>query len=71
MPSLIRKSFDKPEEVRPFEGGTGQLELVNLDEGPVGRATFMPGWSGRNTSSRSPRPTVVRPHTWATSSPAA
>ena len=44
MPSLIRKSLDQPEEIRPFEGGTGRLELVNLDAGPVGRATFLPGW---------------------------
>ena len=44
MAGLIRKSFDTPEETRPFEGGTGQLQLVNLQEGPVGRATFLPGW---------------------------
>ena len=31
MAGLIRKSLDDPEEVRPFQGGTGQLELVNLD----------------------------------------
>jgi len=31
-------------EVRKFEAGSGQLELVNLDAGPVGRATFQPGW---------------------------
>ena len=29
---------------RPFEGGTGQLQLVNLEQGAVGRATFLPGW---------------------------
>jgi quercetin dioxygenase-like cupin family protein len=44
MTNLIRKSLDSPEEVRPFEGGKGQLELVNLDGGAVGRATFLPGW---------------------------
>jgi len=44
MPGLIRKSLDSPEEVRKFEAGSGQLELVNLDAGPVGRATFQPGW---------------------------
>ncbi len=44
MPGLLRKSFDKPDEVRPFDGGTGQLEVVNTDEGAVGRATFLPGW---------------------------
>ena len=44
MAGLVRKSFDAPEETRPFEGGTGQLQLVNLEEGAVGRATFLPGW---------------------------
>jgi len=37
-------SLDSPEETRPFEGGTGQVQLVNVDEGGVGRATFLPGW---------------------------
>jgi quercetin dioxygenase-like cupin family protein len=41
---LVRKSLDSPEETRSFEGGTGQLQLVNTDGGPVGRATFQPGW---------------------------
>jgi len=44
MTGLVRMSLDAPEEVRPFEGGTGQLELVNMEEGGVGRATFLPGW---------------------------
>ena len=44
MSGLIRKSLDTPEETRPFEGGTGQVELVNLEGGAVGRATFQPGW---------------------------
>jgi quercetin dioxygenase-like cupin family protein len=44
MASLVRKSFDTPDETRPFEDGSGKLELVNTDGGPVGRATFEPGW---------------------------
>ncbi|MFI0739997.1 cupin domain-containing protein [Streptomyces sp. NPDC021100] len=44
MAGLMRKSFDAPEEVRPFEDGKGRLELVSLSTGPVGRATFEPGW---------------------------
>ena len=44
MTGLRRMSLDKPEEVRPFEDGAGQVELVNLAEGAVGRATFRPGW---------------------------
>jgi quercetin dioxygenase-like cupin family protein len=44
MAGLVRKSLDAPEEVRPFEGDMGRLDLVNLDAGPVGRATFEPGF---------------------------
>jgi quercetin dioxygenase-like cupin family protein len=44
MAGLIRMSLDSPEEVRRFEGGSGQLELVKIDSGPVGRGTFKPGW---------------------------
>ena len=44
MAGLIRMSLDSPEETRPFEDGKGKLELVNLEGGPVGRATFEPGW---------------------------
>ena len=44
MAGLIRKSLDSPEETREFADGKGKLELVNLASGPVGRATFEPGW---------------------------
>lgn len=44
MAGLVKKSLGNPEEVRPFKDGMGQLELVNLTEGGVGRATFQPGW---------------------------
>jgi quercetin dioxygenase-like cupin family protein len=44
MAGLIQKSFDSPEETRSFEQGSGKLELVNLEGGAVGRATFQPGW---------------------------
>jgi quercetin dioxygenase-like cupin family protein len=44
MPGLVRMSLESPEETRPFESGTGHLQLVNVAEGPVGRATFLPGW---------------------------
>jgi hypothetical protein len=46
---LIRKNLGSPEEVRKFEGGSGQLNLVNLEAGPVGRATFHPDGGGRST----------------------
>ena len=44
MSGLVKKSLNSPEETRPFQDGTGRLELVNLDGGPVGRGTFEPGW---------------------------
>ena len=44
MAAMIRKSLDSPEETRPVKDGMGQVELVNLDAGAVGRATFLPGW---------------------------
>jgi len=44
MSELTRKSFDSPDEVRNLEAGMGQVELVNVPGGVVGRATFNPGW---------------------------
>jgi quercetin dioxygenase-like cupin family protein len=44
MTSLIRKSLNEPEETRPFEEGKGKVDLVNVEAGAVGRATFEPGW---------------------------
>ncbi|MGA2123586.1 MAG: cupin domain-containing protein [Acidimicrobiales bacterium] len=45
MSGLSRKSLNSPDETRPFEDGTGQLEVVFADGGAaVGRATFKPGW---------------------------
>jgi quercetin dioxygenase-like cupin family protein len=44
MPALIRKSFNAPEETRMFKDASGRLDLVNVEEGPVGLATFQPGW---------------------------
>ena len=44
MAGLVRMSLDSPEETRPFEDGKGKLEVVNLAQGGVGRATFEPGW---------------------------
>jgi len=44
MAGMKKMSLDQPEEVRPFAEDKGRLELVNLGAGPVGRATFEPGW---------------------------
>jgi hypothetical protein len=42
MPGLVRMSLDSPEETRPFEDGTGQLQLINVKEGGV-RFTLLGG----------------------------
>ncbi len=44
LDALTRMSLDSPDETRPFEQDSGRLELVNTPHGPVGRATFEPGW---------------------------
>lgn len=44
MSHMIRKNLSSPEETRLFDDGKGKLELVNLEAGGVGRATFEPGW---------------------------
>ena len=44
MAGMTKKSLNKPDETRPFEKSMGQLELVTMDGGAVGRATFEPGW---------------------------
>ncbi len=44
MSHMIRKNLSSPEETRLFNDGKGKLELVNLEAGGVGRATFEPGW---------------------------
>jgi quercetin dioxygenase-like cupin family protein len=40
---LAKKSFDAPDETRPMSG-MGQVELVKIGDGMVGKATFQPGW---------------------------
>ncbi|MEV7414491.1 cupin domain-containing protein [Streptomyces sp. NPDC089919] len=44
MAAIVRRSFDSPDETRPFEGGMGRLDVLNSDAGQVGRAVFEPGW---------------------------
>jgi hypothetical protein len=43
MADVEVKSFDSPDETRPFEG-KGQAEVVALAGQPVARAVFEPGW---------------------------
>ena len=42
MAKIGSKSFSTPDEVRTF--AKGKVELVNLGEATIGRATFEPGW---------------------------
>jgi quercetin dioxygenase-like cupin family protein len=42
--TLVKHDLATPDETRPFEAGSGPLELVATAKGPVGRATFQPGW---------------------------
>ena len=42
MAKIVAKSFSKPDEVRTF--AKGKVEVVNLGEATIGRATFEPGW---------------------------
>lgn len=40
------KKMSAPDETRKFENG--QIEVVNIGGGTVGRATFQPGWKWSN-----------------------
>ena len=40
------KNIGKPDETRKY--GHGQMELVHIGGGSVGRATFEPGWKWSN-----------------------
>jgi Cupin domain len=43
MASIEVKSFDSPDETRPFEG-KGKLDVVEVAGRTVGRSVFEPGW---------------------------
>lgn len=42
MNKMLKKSFSVPDETRPI--ANGKVEVVKLDEFPVIRNTFQPGW---------------------------
>jgi len=42
--TMAKRTFNSPDETRPFEEDSGELRLVNTDQGAVGQATFRPGW---------------------------
>ena len=41
---LVRGSFERPDETRPFEDGKGRMDLLTTAGGMVGRGVFEPGW---------------------------
>ncbi len=41
---LVAKSFDSPDETRPFTDGKGQMAVVSVGDVVMGRGTFEPGW---------------------------
>src|SRR5215207_7715226 len=43
MANIEIKSFDSPDETRPFEGN-GQAEVVQVAGQTIGKGTFEPGW---------------------------
>jgi class 3 adenylate cyclase len=42
VPRLQRRSFEEPDELRPF--ARGKIENVSLDETVIGKLTLEPGW---------------------------
>ena len=44
MAKLEIKSFDSPDEVRPFADNHGAANVVNLETGTAIRGVFEPGW---------------------------
>lgn len=42
--ALEKKSSQKPDEVRPFKDGKGQMAVFNVGDMTVGRGEFEPGW---------------------------
>jgi len=43
MAAVESKSFDSPDETRPFEG-KGQAQVIQMAGKTVSRGTFEPGW---------------------------
>jgi hypothetical protein len=47
MPDIEAKSFDSPDETRPFEGH-GEAQVVNVSGRAIIRGRFEPGWKWSN-----------------------
>jgi hypothetical protein len=67
---MERKSFDKPDETRPFKDGKGKLDVVALGDRTFGRGTFEPGWRWSEHVSQSRELRRAKPFTLAISSKA-
>jgi hypothetical protein len=46
MQEVARRSFDAPDETRPFPNG--RAEIVTIGDGEVGRLVLQPGWRWSN-----------------------
>ena len=44
MAGVEVRSVSSPEETRPFQGGMGEVQVVNVKGQPVLHGTFEPGW---------------------------
>ncbi|MDQ6846356.1 MAG: cupin domain-containing protein [Candidatus Dormibacteraeota bacterium] len=44
MAGVQRLDFGSADETRQFADGKGKLEVVKSEAGPIGKATFQPGW---------------------------
>lgn len=59
----LEKKSSSPDAVRPMNG-KGQVEILNLGDGVVGKATFEPGWRWSEHVKLWPVPIAVRRRTW-------
>jgi quercetin dioxygenase-like cupin family protein len=41
---MERKSFNAPEETRPFKDNKGKMDVVTVGDHTIGRGVFEPGW---------------------------
>jgi cupin domain len=42
--TVVRKSFDQPDETRPFAEDMGHINVISIGDYDVGLGTFEPGW---------------------------
>lgn len=59
MSMLEKRSFDSPDEARPFQAH-GKAEVVMLGDFTIGKGPSNRAGDGQTTSSRSPEPIPAR-----------